>query len=424
LVDVSTFESWLAKGLGRSAVFLENHDPASYLNALLYACIHNVTYDAQCEDGRTPYLWRLIQLSKHQAFFQNQVSKYLTEKHDSPDECDWAQLFGLARLFAAEGNAQMRRVMYSAFERLGFEIAGVSSAEEFIALDGFDGFVFAASRFDIRHPDNELWEIGSLISDLEDRLGKEQSSLLIAQAARRNQNLATVIEAVQQRERKIDEENADYKSRVSPTYLELKVQRSNSSWASELRRWSTTATPEEIKVAGDDFLFDEDGEKVWGFLRILNRRPFPGNPMQLLVLADDQRERVRRAAVIALSNVTHPDVRRRAQVLLQSKDRFADGARMLVSNYESGDFRILEDLLRQPMTHHEFHDLGFSVEYILKRNSTPDAEAALLLLYEKDPCSNCRESFVRFLINMNKIPDWMRSECRYDANAGTIEAVL
>jgi len=92
---------------------------------------------------------------------------------------------------------------------------------------------------------------------------------------------------------------------------------------------------------------------------------------------------------------------------------------MLVSNYESGDFRILEDLLRQPMTDDEFHDLGFSVEYILKRNSTSDAEASLLLLYEKTPCSNCRESFVRFLINMDKIPDWMRSECRYDANAGT-----
>ena len=69
------------------------------------------------------------------------------------------------------------------------ERAGVSAAEEFIALDGF---VFAACRFDIRHPDNDLWEIGSLISDLEDRLGKEQASLLIAQAARRNQHLATL----------------------------------------------------------------------------------------------------------------------------------------------------------------------------------------------------------------------------------------
>ena len=104
------------------------------------------------------------------------MAKCLTAQHDSPDDPDWAQLFGLARLFAAQGHTQMRQAMYSAFERLGFEIAGVSAGEELIALDGFKGFTFAVDRFDIARPDDDLGEISSLIATLEERLGKEESS--------------------------------------------------------------------------------------------------------------------------------------------------------------------------------------------------------------------------------------------------------
>jgi hypothetical protein len=261
-MDTSTFESWLTKGLGRSAVFLEEHDGAPYRNALLNACLHNVTYDAQLEDARTPYLWRLIKLSKQQAFFRSEVSKRLTERDDDPNECDWPQLFGLARLFAAEGDAEMRLAMYSAFERLGFENADALSAREFIELDGLDGFVFAASRFDILNRVDEIWEIDWLIMRLEERLGKESARELMAQAACRNQTLAAVLEAVRQSERRYAKAKGDRGPRAAPTYRELKSGKATRGWARELRRWAKTATPEQMEVAGEDFLFSKDAEKI------------------------------------------------------------------------------------------------------------------------------------------------------------------
>jgi hypothetical protein len=382
-----------------------------------------VTYDAQCEDERAPYLWRLIQLSKQQAFFRTQVLRLLSEGHADSTQYDWAQLFGLARRFAAAGGAEMRRALYAAFEQLGFETAGLSSAAELIALDGFDGFVFAACRFDRSHPDNEVWMVSSLVGDLEDRMGKEQAAVLMAEAARENARLAAVVETVREFEEKIEEENAQYKALPRPSYVEFKNQSANSSWASALRRWATGATPKEIQMAGEDFLSGAEEEKVWGFLRILNRRAYPGNPERLLALADDERPRIRRAAVVALSNVAHPEVRRRAQDLLKTKDRFGDGARLLVSNYEPGDFTILEGLLRQVESDDDVHDVGFSVQSILEKTRTTDAERSLLLLYEKTPCSNCRRWFVRLPAEMKKIPDWMRAECLYDANGGTVEVV-
>jgi hypothetical protein len=208
-------------------------------------------------------LWRLIQLSKQQAFFRTQVLRLLREGHADPTQYDWAQLFGLARRFAAAGDAEMRRALYAAFERLGFETAGLSSAAELIALDGFDGFVFAACRFDGSHPDNEVWEVSSLVGDLEEQMGKGQAAVLMAEAARENARLAAVLETVREFEEKIEEENAKYKALPRPSYVELKTQSANSSWASALRRWSAGATPEEIQMAGEDFLFGAEQEKVW-----------------------------------------------------------------------------------------------------------------------------------------------------------------
>ena len=60
---------------------------------------------------------------------------------------------------------------------------------------------------------------------------------------------------------------------------------------------------------------------------------------------------------------------------------------------------------------------------VVEKTRTTDAERSLLLLYEKTPCSNCRRWFVRLLAEMKMIPDWMRAECRYDANGGTVEVV-
>jgi hypothetical protein len=310
-VNVPTFESWLAKGHGRAAVLLEEQDAASYLDALWYACTHNITYDSQCEEERTPYLWRL----------------------------------------------------------------------------------------------------------------KDQSSALIIAAASRDQNLAILMEAVQHREKKFNAENAEYRSRPRPTYQDLKSQKFHNSWASQLLQWATTATPEDLKVAGDHFLFDEDADKVLWFLRILHRRTLPGNPTRLLTLADYHRERISRAALFALSHVAHPDVRSRALSLLQFTDRIADGAHLLVSNYELGDFEILEGLLSRSMSDFEFHFLSSGILDIFEKNPTPEAEKSFFLQYEKNPCSNCRKTVVRSLIKLDKLTHWMRHECRYDANAGTVEAV-
>jgi len=61
---VTAFADALKKGLGRAMILLRQApDDPVMLAELLHACRVSLTFDAQCEARRGPYLHRLIQVT-------------------------------------------------------------------------------------------------------------------------------------------------------------------------------------------------------------------------------------------------------------------------------------------------------------------------------------------------------------------------
>jgi hypothetical protein len=127
---------------------------------------------------------------------------------------------------------------------------------------------------------------------------------------------------------------------------------------------------------------------------------------------------------VTLSRIKDLRVRRRALILLQSAERFTDGIDLLESNYEAGDFRIFEDLLTRSLTPAELHGIGLSIRHIVDKKVWPELEKVLLSLYETGPCSLCRTEFVEALIELERLPDFIRDEGQFDAEPDTRRAVL
>jgi hypothetical protein len=144
------------------------------------------------------------------------------------------------------------------------------------------------------------------------------------------------------------------------------------SWAWRFRRWALKANPEELSAATKQFLSDEDPEKVWGCLRAFAHRPFPGDLRRVLELCDSDHDRVRRAALVALSKIRDPLVRAHGLMLLPSKERFTDGIELLESNYDESDFPILNQAVIRSSTPEEIHGIGMTVRYIVKNDVRPD----------------------------------------------------
>lgn len=138
----------------------------------------------------------------------------------------------------------------------------------------------------------------------------------------------------------------------------------------------------------------------------------------MLELLRSQREDLALAAAIALGRVKHSALREVAFQLVrhQSVGRWAAIA-ILDQNWKPGDHEIVLSWFDNEGDIAVRHSMGMDLMNFCERHPDPVNEMRILLsLYERGPCSSCRERVVRRLIDGHSLSELLRSECTYDAN--------
>jgi hypothetical protein len=423
-MEKSDFQKWLRQGLGRAAAYIQNESPAQYRDALLHACTHNLCYDRQCEETRGTYLADLVQLTGDKKFFRDGVLAALTSQSDEYGPDDVLQMFGVARHWAAEGDEAVRRTLYDVFARDAFGRAEMWCGEYMVKMDGLHALLFVVQHFGRIEESDRLWQFESLVTELEERDGKEAAAEALAVAAAGRPDLAQLLEMRRSMEDRRAQARKEWDATPSRDYAYVKrsilgqERRMNS-----LMNWGKEATEEELRSAAEDLLSESDEKRLLDYLSIFSRRCFPGPHQRLIELATYGNRRLSHAAVKALTHIDDPELRTLGLELMSTPDRCDLGVTLLTARSQPGDYKLIEQVLRQPMSDHVYHSVGMDVLRFVKANPTGEAEAVLGLLYENGPCSMCRESCVKHLIALKILPDWMRDECRYDADSDTRELV-
>ena len=422
-VDAEAFARAIDTGLGRPILWLQR-DAAGLAtpgrDALARACRHNTAYDPQVEGSRAAYVFEMLQLTGEERVYRDQILSALAAV---TEYWDARQLFALAGLFARQGDAVARQAMYDKFVQNDTE-QRFTGAEALIALDGLDGLLFAVDFIGrVLRADPDLWEDDALIRGADEVCGREVVQRTLDQARATNPHVATYLDRVEQARRSWKEAAAQRPDIPALSYGQLRrhlAGRGSRTGVFGLQRWGEQAAPAALERAAADLLREEDPERLRAYLHLFRRRPFPFAPGRLLALAHHEDERVARAALVALSQVAHPDVRRLALDLLGSEDsdgdRKGDAVELLVSNYRDGDHASIETLLHQEHDRDALHDVGFGALRVLETHPKPEHTRALLILYERGPCSECRERCVDQLHALGAVPRWMLEECRFDAN--------
>ena len=64
-MHVKEFKALINRGLGSAFLFIKDNPTKAmrYFNAILYACTHKTTCDAQVEESRARYLYEIIQIT-------------------------------------------------------------------------------------------------------------------------------------------------------------------------------------------------------------------------------------------------------------------------------------------------------------------------------------------------------------------------
>ena len=430
-MEIVEFKHILDIGLGRAILHLQQHDAAPYREAILHACLHNSTYDVQVENRGIEYLLDVISLTGDEQFFQQRIIERLSDP--SPlEDYDEYQLFNFATYFAQKGDNQARDIIYARFVQ---NVAADSQVgtRNIIELDGIEGFIFVINQLSNQvFVEEDMWNYDFIIWDLEDCYGEEKTRLALDKASVDNPYLKEIVLAVGKHRARREKEKYPNPSKIPFEEITRwivdpeKRQNPPVSWS----MWGKYADDDAIRNAAADLLIEENEDHLIAYLRLFQRRRFPLDYRRVIDLVQSREMAIDResdrgltkpakivsAALIALKNITAPEVRELAFRLIESPKWSFWAADLLVNNFQNGDWQFLEAFLSGEFDKIRFHSFGLSISHIFEANPSINAVPLLKQLYETSPCSNCRRHFVEHLHSLDALPDWMLEECKYDAN--------
>src|SRR3954453_19146871 len=173
--SVPAFGSALKKGLGRAMILLRQEPDNAALRAeLLRACRTSPHHDGQIEDGRAPYLHRLIGAAGQERYFGRGLSRWLAEAGPGDESTDTAQAFHVLCLLAADDASFDRAVLRDFVRGATYAMTDVDSMEAFIRLEGIEALLLYVRRFAGQMiAEDEVWSFKYLVEALGEREGVE-----------------------------------------------------------------------------------------------------------------------------------------------------------------------------------------------------------------------------------------------------------
>ena len=417
-IDAETFLDKLACGFGRVILFLREHDARPYREAILDSCLHHRAFDRQVESYRTEYLLDIMEATGEPEFYTARIKETLLS--DS-DEYAFAQLYELALAFAQQGDAEARRLMYDRFARQAVS-QDTTGAEEIVALDGLDGYLFIAEQWR-RHPlpEEDHWEEAWLWERLEERLGPEEAKQALARASQSDPGLADYLAAVEQKRTRWHDWQKNRPRVPIPTYDEITAHVADPTQTTRWHKWRSWARRLDVATLtrlAHDLLAETDRVPLLKRLHMFRELPFPLPPDRLLDLARMRDEDIAEAAQWALGNLTDPRIRALA-LELEDDEAALSVLHLLRNNFADGDYARVERIVRREWDGDDFHRVAMLTRRLIEAHPLPEATTTLLVLYERGRCALCRGRVVELLLSLGPLPPWIVREGRYDADTET-----
>ncbi|MBP6014835.1 MAG: hypothetical protein KBA31_21615 [Alphaproteobacteria bacterium] len=403
------FAAALKKGLGRAMILLrQNRNDPEFRVQLMQACKTNLVYDQQCEVSRAPYLCNLIKEIGEGRLFWDELLLAFGDAARNPH--DQMQTFRILCELASSDPGLDRNMLRRLLHSVDFDTLTRYCMDALVKLQGIEGLEFCFRSFAAKVSDDS-WAFRSLLDELVERDGEDIARAKVRDARGRDSKLDRLMRMTEGAEQPVAKEE--------PVLDRAMVKERFARNEHVPYTWIQDASDEDVEWAADELLAATDEKLILRFLRqFFWRRDFPGPVTSLVAFARAENERLARAAARAASRIRHPEVRKLAIEFMAEGKRVANGVLLLRSDWQQGDFAVIEKLLAIA-SEDEFslHDLGSSILDVLDHTPVPAAESngALLKLYEDGPCTHCREKVVAKLVASGSVPAWMAEECRYDA---------
>jgi hypothetical protein len=421
------FRRAISNGLGRVIVYLQTHDAGPYREIIREACLHGGGYDRQIEGSHSDYLFDIIKLTDEKDYYRDAVLEALR----NATEQGWGMvhLMDLAKYFAMDGDDGARQAMYDKFTaelENDYWVGGRSIIE----ASGVDGFLFIADKLgqlaleddEFEDDDDYYWDC---LKYREPEVPEVELRAALEVARTENPRVDAYLKSIdgyREERDKRSEKRKRRKNRTKYPYEKVReaIQKHSSnekalfklSW---LRMWGKNASEDQLVQAAEDLLTEEDEAQLISYMRIFEWVPFPLDCAKLLNIVQHGDHIPAYAAKKVLANTADVRIRQVALKMIEEKSRLDLGVAMLSSNFEAGDWSMIETLVSSQLDRDTFHSLCMAVREVFKQNHGLEGIGSLLNIYENTPCGVCRSAVVDLMKEVGGLPTYIAEEYQHDS---------
>jgi len=279
-------------------------------------------------------------------------------------------------------------------------------ADEIIELDGLVGLDWLISR-SLNYLRSDVWKLRWWIEDLENARGKEAVAEWLDRESLTRPEIAELVQlATQEPVHKKREKQAA----ISFEAFQEQWHLPNVPRPSPLS-WAMTASEDELKKAWRAFESEDDLEWLRRIAIGLRRKPEHCDIGKIIVRARAWTQEPN-PFVRAIEDIADPRLRQLGFELIASS-RIIEGISLLWNNALPGDEPAILAAIVPLSDDWDVHSVAMDM---LKLGKDLDIREHLIWVYENSPCSLCRNSAVRDLIEINQAPDSILQECLLDCD--------
>ena len=433
------FKTYMQQGRGLCALILQNEkDIDKYKNTVLWGCLHNLSYDTQCEGVRAEYVYNLTTYFDDEAYFVTPIIKAFTFLPNHEDYL-FQHFSTLLSLFAKSGSEDAKQALLQKYEQLYNTLLHKRSFKAYdFERDNFQHFciillpscnedftckmVRDLGRLFKENPHYDGDELDWLCFSIEKHLGNRKFYQMLKRDALHCEEMRCFYESYLQLAKKREENKRRpiQKSQV-PSADAIKEEIATTGRLSPLARvrFYRHADATARKQLAEVLVTEENLDKKAELLSVFFHHEFPLLHEIVVEYANSSHERLREVALIALTNCQSTAVYDYALDLFQKNPSSTTALEMLLQNYTLSIkellLRALYSLEVDYESESDWHSIGFKIRDLFESGKKLPKEF-LLYVYNTSLCSCCRHQTVRILAKHRWLTKEMIEECRFDSN--------
>lgn len=434
------FKKYMKQGLGRCVLTLKSSDNIEkYKDIVLWGCLHNLSYDTQCEGTRASYVYELTTYFNDEDYFLVPCIEAF-EKNSRKPGWIFAHFAQLLCKFAENGNERAinalkqkydyllsvlinkRRFNIYDVEREDFEwicitLHSILGMEILLKLVTDMGMLFEKNR---HYTGSDFdW----FCSTIDECIGEKKLRNLLKRESKKSEYIATFYQNYLNVKEEIN--NIVHRKPMEVPSAEDIINELNTNGklnASSRVRFFRHSDDSEWRKLAKEIIKEPNLDKKTEMLQFfaLGDKAFPLSHEIIIEYSMSKHERLSEVALDVLTNCQSEYVKEYALQLLTENKYKSQAIEMLLWNYTSAYKELLLSELNNIKVDYYnescWHSIGLKILDASKKNIRLPKEF-LLYVYNVTLCSCCREYIVRELARHRWLTPDIIEECRYDSNS-------